>query len=62
VPAKINQTLLQNIERISDIAIHSVTSDLNDKFYCARIAIAYDDKTFDIEPHSDMKRFHNLLE
>lgn len=42
VPAKINQTVLANKERISDKKILSVTDCLNDKFYCARIAIGYD--------------------
>jgi hypothetical protein len=42
VPARINQLLLANIERISDIQILSVIDNLNDKFYCARIGLGYD--------------------
>jgi hypothetical protein len=62
VPARINQILLQNRERTSDVAIHSVTNNLNDKFYCARIAVGYDGKELVKSAHSDMKRFHNLVE
>jgi hypothetical protein len=42
IPAKINRVILKNMERINDIQILSVVDVLNDKFYCARIIIAYD--------------------
>jgi hypothetical protein len=42
VPAKINKKILANKEMISDKQILSVTETLKDKFYCARIAVAYD--------------------
>lgn len=61
VPAKINQKILINLEMISDIAIHSVSDCLNDRFYCARLAVGYDGKTFPKELHPDMKRFKDLI-
>jgi len=43
VPAKINKVVLKNMYSIEDIRILSVANNLNDKFYCTRIAISYGD-------------------
>lgn len=57
VPAKINQLVIANKERISDKRILTVTNNLNDKFYCARIALGYDGTILnDIEDKS-LERF-----
>jgi len=60
VPARINTVLLDNIERIEDIVILSVTDSLNDKFYCARIAVGYDGKLL-IESDNLPERFLALI-
>jgi len=60
VPAKINQLLLLNRERVSDKQILMVTNCLNDKFYCARIAIGYDGTVLNNIEDKILKRFRKL--
>jgi hypothetical protein len=60
VPAKINKNLLANKENISDIQILAVTDSLNDKFYCARIAVGYDGTVLNNVEDKVLKRFRKL--
>jgi hypothetical protein len=42
VPKVINQLLLKEINRVTDLVVFKVVNDLDDKFFCAKLSMFYD--------------------
>ena len=61
VPAKINKFI--QLDRISDVRIHSVVNNLYNQYYCARISVFYDGKKGPgYNCGDDLRRFYNIVE